>query len=110
VRVIAGFPTRSIERFGSTGFVHSRLARGEAQVSVVELDGAIGGHEAVTRQLLVVLAGHVAVAANDGSAELRPRAAVVWEQGEWHETRSLEPSLLLIVEGDFESFGETGDE
>jgi hypothetical protein len=28
--------------------------------------------------------------------------AVEWQEGEWHETRSLEPSLLLLVEGAFE--------
>jgi hypothetical protein len=25
-----------------------------------------------------------------------------WQEGEWHETRSLEPSILLLVEGAFE--------
>jgi hypothetical protein len=28
--------------------------------------------------------------------------AVEWQEGEWHETRSLEASLLLLVEGAFE--------
>ena len=63
MRVIAEFPSRSIGHFGSSGFTHSRLARGEVQVALVELDGLIGGHEAVSRQLLVVLRGRRRVAA-----------------------------------------------
>lgn len=43
-------------------------------------------------------------AAPDERAELGPLGAVVWEQGEWHETRSLEPSLLLLAEGDLSPF------
>jgi len=102
VRVIAAFPRRAIEHFGSQGFTHSRLARGEVQVSLAELDGVIGGHEAASRQLLVVLRGNVVVSAGDDSAELAEGAAVEWEQGEWHETRG--QALVLLVEGDFESF------
>jgi mannose-6-phosphate isomerase-like protein (cupin superfamily) len=95
--------SREIEHFGSAGFTHSRVARGETwQVSLVSLDGVIGGHEAVGRQLLVVLAGRVVCSTPDASAELGVGDAVEWQEGEWHETRSLEQSRLLIVEGDWE--------
>src|SRR5437764_12420825 len=40
----------------SQGFSHTRLVRGEVQVSRAELDGVIGGHDAGSRQLLVVCA------------------------------------------------------
>jgi mannose-6-phosphate isomerase-like protein (cupin superfamily) len=96
-------PSREITHFGSQGLTHSRAARGETwQVSLVTLDGVIGGHEAVSRQLLVVLAGRVACSTHDAREELGVGEAVEWQEGEWHETRSLEVSRLLIVEGDWE--------
>jgi hypothetical protein len=92
-------PTRAIEHFGSIGFTHSRVAHGETfQVSLVTLDGVIGGHEAASRQLLVVVAGRVMC----GEEQLGAGDAIEWQEGEWHETRSLEQSKLLIVEGDWE--------
>ena len=93
---------REIEHFGSRGFTHTRLALGEVQVSLAQLDGVIGGHDAASRQLLVVVRGRVEVATRDESAELGVGEAVEWQEGEWHETRSLEPSTLLLVEGEFE--------
>jgi len=95
-------PSREIDHFGSAGFTHSRVARGELQVSLVELDGLIGGHDAASRQLLIVLAGRVVCATRSGRTELGVGEAVEWQEGEWHETRSLVKSRLLIVEGDFE--------
>ena len=96
-------PSRAIDHFGSAGFTHSRVARGETwQVSLVTLDGVIGGHEAVGRQLLVVLAGRVVCSTRDGSEELGAGDAVEWQTGEWHETRSLEHARLLLVEGDWQ--------
>jgi mannose-6-phosphate isomerase-like protein (cupin superfamily) len=102
VKLLGRLPSREIEHFGSRGFVHTRLARGDVQVSLVELDGVIGGHEAVSSQLLVVARGRVAVATHSDRAELGVGEAVSWQDGEWHETRSLEPSTVLIVEGVFE--------
>ena len=95
-------PTREIEHFGSQGFTHSRVARGEVQVSVARLDGVIGGHEAASQQRLVVLAGRVTCSTKDESVVLGVGGAVEWQEGEWHETRSHEPSVLLLVEGAFE--------
>jgi mannose-6-phosphate isomerase-like protein (cupin superfamily) len=95
-------PSRTIDRFASQGFVHSRVARGELHVSLARLDGVIGAHDAASRQLLVVLSGRVECATRDEEIELSVGEAVEWQEGEWHETRSLGPSLLLIVEGAFE--------
>jgi Cupin domain len=102
MRVRGPLDSRAIEHFGSQGFVHTRIARGDVHVSRADLDGLIGGHEAASKQLLVVLAGRVEVATNDDRAELGAGEAVEWQEGEWHETRSLEPSILLLVEGAFE--------
>ncbi len=96
-------PFKQIDAFGSQGFTHHRAARGETfQVAFAELDGVIGGHDAVSEQLLVVLSGRVRCSTRDAAVELARGEAVRWGEGEWHETRSLEPSLLLIVEGAFE--------
>jgi quercetin dioxygenase-like cupin family protein len=102
VRVRGRLPSRAIEHFGSKGFTHTRIARGEVHVSRAELDGVIGGHDAASPQLLVVFAGEVEVATRDERAVLGVGEAVEWQEGEWHETRSLEPSTLLLVEGAFE--------
>jgi mannose-6-phosphate isomerase-like protein (cupin superfamily) len=96
-------PSRAIEHFGSQGFTHHRLARGSSfQVSLAEIDGMIGGHEAVSRQLLVVVHGRVRCATRTDAVDLGVGDAVEWQEGEWHETRSLEPSRVVIVEGDWE--------
>jgi quercetin dioxygenase-like cupin family protein len=94
--------SRAIEHFASRGFVHTRVARGDVHVSFARLDGVIGGHDAASRQLLTVLSGRVECASRAEKVELGVGEAVEWQEGEWHETRSLEPSLLLLVEGAFE--------
>lgn len=104
MRVVPSFPSRAIEHFGSAGFTHSRLALGDVQVSTAELDGVIGGHEAASQQLLVVLRGRVTVSTRTESTELGAGSAVEWQAGEWHETRSVDPSVILLVEGTFEVF------
>ncbi len=101
MKLVRDLPSRLIEHFGSEGFRHTRVARGDVQVSVARLDGVIGGHEAASRQLLVVLAGRVVASTHDESLEVGANEAVEWQEGEWHETRSLEPSTLLLVEGVF---------
>jgi mannose-6-phosphate isomerase-like protein (cupin superfamily) len=102
VKVIEQIPRRVIDHYGSHGFTHSRLALGETYVSIAELDGTIGGHPASSQQLLVVLRGAVTVSTRDDEAELAEGAAVLWDEGEWHETRG--HALLLLVEGTFETF------
>jgi mannose-6-phosphate isomerase-like protein (cupin superfamily) len=96
-------PSREIEHFDSSGFVHTRAARGDSfQVSLAELDGVIGGHDAASRQLLVVVSGRVVCSMGDERLEVGVGEAVEWQEGEWHETRSLEKSRLLLIEGAFE--------
>ena len=101
MRIVGKLPSRLIDHFGSEGFRHTRVARGDVHVSVAQLAGVIGGHEAASRQLLVVLAGRVVASTHDESVELSVGEAVEWREGEWHETRSLEASTLLLVEGAF---------
>ncbi len=68
MRVREAFESRVIERFGSSGFTHTR----------------------------------VEVATRDERTQLGEGEAVEWQEGEWHETRSLQASTLLLVEGAFE--------
>lgn len=97
------FPSRWIEHFGSSGFHHTRLARGEElQVSLADLDGVIGGHDAASSQILLVLSGRVACSTRDEQVELGAGEAVRFGEGEWHETRSLEASRVLLIEGALE--------
>ena len=92
-----------VESFGSRGFVHARVGRGETlHVSLAELDGVIGGHDAASRQLLLVLAGRVVCATRSDEMELGEGEAVEWQEGEWHETRSLQKARLLLIEGEWE--------
>jgi mannose-6-phosphate isomerase-like protein (cupin superfamily) len=95
-------PSRTIDRFASHGFIHIRVAHSDLHVSFARLDGVIGGHDAASRQLLAVLTGRVECATRDDSLEVGVGEAVEWQEGEWHVTRSLEPSVLLLVEGAFE--------
>jgi quercetin dioxygenase-like cupin family protein len=99
--VIGAFPSREVDAFGSVGFRHSRLARGEVQVSLagVEPGGRIGGHDAVARQLFVVLEGSGWVRTDRERAELGPGQAALWEAGEWHESGTEDGMRVLIVEG-----------
>jgi quercetin dioxygenase-like cupin family protein len=99
VKRLGELPSRDIDHFGSHGFHHTRVARGEVQVSLAELDGVIGGHEAASAQILLVLRGRVVAATRDERIELGVGDGVTWQEGEWHETRSLEPSTVLLVEG-----------
>lgn len=93
---------REIEHFGSVGFSHMQVVRGETfQVSLARLDGMIGAHDAASRQMLVVVSGRVVCTAREEEVELGVGDAVEWQEGEWHETRSLEPSTVLIVEGEW---------
>jgi mannose-6-phosphate isomerase-like protein (cupin superfamily) len=100
--IVRRLPSRAIDHFDSQGFTHARVAVGHLHVSLADLDGVIGGHDAASAQLLVVVRGRVQVSTRDDRTELGVGEAVTWQEGEWHETRSLEPSTLLIVEGAFE--------
>ena len=81
----------------------ARLVRGasfDAAVFHIEPGGRIARHPTVGRQLLAVLEGSGHVSGGDG-AEFAVAAgdAVIWEQGERHETRSDRGMTALVIEG-----------
>ena len=100
MKALGVLPEREIEHYGSYGFRHTRIAQGDVHVSLVALDGVIGGHDTVSEQLLVVVRGRAIASTREEQVELGVGEAVLWQEGEWHETRSLEPSTILIVEGE----------
>ena len=103
---LTDLPGRPVADFGSVGFAVSPVGIGGDTHHVVltlEPGGVIGRHDAVGRQLLVVLAGEADVSGGDGVAvRLGPGHAALWEPGESHETRSSGGLTALVVEGDLE--------
>ena len=103
---LTDLPRRPVTDFGSAGFAVAPVGRGGDTHHVVltlEPGGVIGRHDAVGRQLLVVLAGEADVSGGEGEAvRLGPGRAALWEPGENHETRSAGGMTALVVEGDLE--------
>lgn len=63
--------------------------------------GLIGRHEATGRQVLVVIEGDALVSGADGSEqEITCGDFVIWEDGESHQTRSIDGLTALAIEGD----------
>ena len=96
---------REIERHGSRGMTHFRVARlrGDAAVSRIALGpgGVIGRHPAAGRQLLLVVEGSGSVSGADGVAHrISAGEAAVWEPGEEHETQTDDGLVAIVLEGD----------
>ncbi|WP_431026867.1 cupin domain-containing protein [Lysinibacillus sp. LZ02] len=73
----------------------------EAKISLFTLreNGGIGFHKAIVPQLLVVLAGEGYVRNDiDDFVQLSKGEAVLWEAGEWHETKSDNGLIALVIE------------
>ncbi len=92
---------RSIRQYGSVNVGFSGIARilSAAQIGAIHFSpgGTVGYHQAVTRQLFLVVEGSGWV--RGGTEERSPISAaqaVLWEQGEWHESGS-EPGMTAIV-------------
>jgi quercetin dioxygenase-like cupin family protein len=79
-----------------------RLAA-EAHAVVIEIapGGVVGRHPAVVTQLFVVVHGSGWVSGAGGEREaIRAGEAVLWEQGEEHESGSEEGMTALVVESE----------
>lgn len=99
----ADLPDRIIGAFGSTGFTLGHVGDGVHAI-VIRLDagGRIGRHPAVRPQLLIPVSGRAAVAGGDATPPvgIGPGQAVVWDQGESHETTTDAGLIAVILEGD----------
>ena len=94
----------TIEAYGSAGARVVHLLR-QTLASVVTLSlepgGLLGMHPAAADQLFLVVAGSGEAVAGNDVCPLSPGTAVLWRQGEEHETRAGSDGLTaVVVEGD----------
>ncbi len=63
--------------------------------------GAVGYHQAVARQLFLIVRGEGWVAAGEERTRVPLRAgdAALWEPGEWHEAGSNDGMTTIVIEG-----------
>ncbi len=85
------------------GSLSSRVRRlaVDAHAVVIEIEpgGVVGRHPAVVPQLFVVVSGSGWVSGSDGEREpVEAGGAVLWEQGEEHESGSEEGMTALVIE------------
>jgi len=93
---------REVTAPGSVGALVRRLAT-EAHTVVIEIGagGVVGRHPAVVPQLFVVVRGSGWVSSADGRREgIAAGEAVLWEQGEEHESGSDVGMTALVVEAE----------
>jgi quercetin dioxygenase-like cupin family protein len=87
---------------GSVNATVRRLAP-EAHVVVIEIEAGsvVGRHPAASAQLFVVVRGSGWVSGADGlRIQISAGEAVLWEQGEEHESGSDEGMTTLVVEAE----------
>jgi quercetin dioxygenase-like cupin family protein len=87
------------------GSANARVRRlaAEAHAVVIEIGpgGVVGQHPAVVAQLFVVVRGSGWVSGRDGEREpVSAGEAVLWEQGEEHESGSDEGMSALVLEAE----------
>lgn len=91
-----------VSQYGSVGAVVSPILADPEGWHVVgmhlEPEGVLGAHEAAADQLFLVVGGGGAVS-GEGTAPVPvgPGAAVLWTEGETHETRAGPEGLSAIV-------------
>jgi hypothetical protein len=93
---------REVTAPGSLSARVRRLAP-QAHVVVIEIgaDGVVARHPAVVPQLFVVVRGSGWVSGAEGGRQpIAAGEAVLWEQGEEHESGSDEGMTALVVEAD----------
>lgn len=87
------------------GSVSARVRRLAAQAHAVVIEigpgGLVGRHPAAVAQLFVVVRGSGWVSGADGTREvIAAGEAVLWKQGEEHESGSDEGMTALVVEAE----------
>ena len=107
---LAGIPSTPLERFESHAASNTRIAdmRAGSTVGVIHLgpNGRLGRHPATVPQLVVVISGTGYARGDDATAlKVTVGNAVVWTQGEEHETWTEEGIVLLIIETDDPNLG-----
>lgn len=93
-----------ITQFNSN-FTMTRIGMLEKTVHIgymyLEKNGNIGNHQAVTPQLLLIINGEGCVKGKEGTfKEVRTGDAIFWDKGEWHETKSANGMIALVLESE----------
>jgi quercetin dioxygenase-like cupin family protein len=91
-----------VSEYGSQGVTLTRVLAAAAvdylALFYLEPYGVIGRHEAANNQLLLIVGGDAVVAGEDRqSAAVGPGNAVLWRQGEEHETRAGAGGITAVV-------------
>ncbi|KOP28992.1 cupin [Exiguobacterium sp. BMC-KP] len=95
---------KKITKFDSN-FVMSRIMQTEKVTHIgcihLEKDGAIGYHQAVVPQLLLIVEGKGVVRGDaDEFISVQSGEAVFWNQGEWHETKTDTGLTAIVIESE----------
>lgn len=95
---------KQITKFDSN-FVMSRIIQTSENAHIgcmhIPANGAVGYHQAVSPQLMLIMAGAGQVrSGNDGFIEVKAGEAVFWENGEWHETISENGLTAIVIESE----------
>jgi quercetin dioxygenase-like cupin family protein len=91
--------TQYNSNFLMNSFMHLNC---ELRISVMTLgeNGIIGFHQTTTPQLLYLLEGEGVVCNEEKKYySIQKGIAVFWNAGEWHETKSKQGLVALIIEG-----------
>jgi quercetin dioxygenase-like cupin family protein len=91
-----------VSEYGSQGVTLTRVLAAAAVDYLaffhLEPHGIIGRHEAANNQLLIIVGGDAIVAGENGQATaVGPGDAILWRQGEAHETRAGAGGLTTVV-------------
>lgn len=94
----------TIDLFGSSGFVISKIARlfEGAIVNYAHLapQGVIGFHQTTTDQLFLVVQGEGWVrGAEPERTAIKTGQAAFWEKNEWHESGTDTGMTAILIEG-----------
>ncbi len=95
---------KSVDRYASSGFVISRIARlfDEAVVHCAYLSpqGVIGYHQTTACQLFLVVQGEGwARGEEPDRTPIKTGQAAYWEKDEWHESGTETGMTAVIIEG-----------
>jgi hypothetical protein len=94
----------TIDRFDSSGFVISKIARlfdnTLVHCAYLARNGVIGFHQTATAQLFLVVQGEGWVrGAEPERTALTTGQAAYWEREEWHESGTETGMIAILIEG-----------
>ena len=95
----------SIDAYGSSGFVISKLIRlsdaADIKCAYLRPGSLIGYHQTTKDQLFAVMHGEGWVRGEtpESKCPIRAGQAAFWEEGEWHESGTETGMVVVLIEG-----------